>query len=114
MGLKSRGGDPSKYAYSIKCPLSSSLSILAWFNNKTNADGVFQAGQKRHLAGEQHWPLGWAKFQVNGEFEGYQNGGFWATPVAWVLATVARGDTDQAKGLVNDAIKDARAHGLSE
>lgn len=100
--------------YGIADPVTQVPRILAWFNNKTNADGVFQAGQVRHLAAGQHWPPGWARFQNNGEYEGYQNGGFWATPVAWVLATVARGDADQAKGLVNDAIKDARAHGLSE
>merc|ERR1712007_112103 len=85
-------------------------AITAWFAD--NWREVFQAGQVRHLPIGSHWPS--LEFQENGEFEMYQNGGFWATPVAWVIPVVAQANLSLAQDLLQDLIADAKKSSLCE
>ena len=75
-------------------------------------DGVVQRGQVRHIpAGET-----WQRFMPGrGPRSGtYQNGAFWATPVAWVVPTIARRNPDLAVRMVRDVIADFRRRGIME
>eukprot|EP00039_Didymoeca_costata_P013618 m.210405 g.210405 ORF g.210405 m.210405 type:complete len:312 (-) comp15823_c0_seq15:318-1253(-) len=75
----------SAYAvYTGATSTSQSEKIMQWLVN--NEKSIFQAGQVRHLPSPSHWPSGVAAFQGNGEWEQYQNGGYWATPGPFLLA----------------------------
>lgn len=54
----------------------------------TDNDSIMQCGQVRHLPAGQTWQ----RFFTEGGVEKgtYQNGAFWATPLAWVVPTIAR------------------------
>jgi len=75
-------------------------------------DEIVQRGQIRHL------PVGetWQRFIRNRGIKAgtYQNGAFWATPVAWVAPTIARRNSDLAVKMVQDVIADFRERGITE
>jgi len=41
----------------------------------------------------------------------YQNGGYWATPLPWLMATLMRVDVEQAARVFSDAVEDFQARG---
>ncbi|HID78438.1 MAG TPA: hypothetical protein EYP56_20915 [Planctomycetaceae bacterium] len=73
-------------------------------------DEVVQRGQVRHLPAGQAWQRMLAPIRPGT----YQNGAFWATPVAWVAPTIARRDLDLAARMVRDVIADFRQRGIAE
>lgn len=75
-------------------------------------DQIVQRGQVRHLPGGEAWQ----RFAAGqGPRLGtYQNGAFWATPVAWVAPTLARSRPDLAVRMVRDVIADFRQRGIME
>ena len=97
----------------------------------TNATKIFRWGQARHLplplcwevAGVQHRGAanpnscsstgkeGWCKGKPCGS---YQNGGYWATPLGWLLPAVAAHNTTLAVALLHDALEDFKRHGINE
>ena len=90
-------------------------AIVRWF--KHHWRGIFQDGQVRHLAAGQHWPIikpAVAPSPGYWEFDTYQNGGYWATPLAWVAPVVAMSDPRLAARVVRAAISDGKQHGLNE
>ena len=90
-------------------------AIVNWFGK--NWRDVFQDGQVRHLPRGYHWPvIGPAVAPSPGywEYDTYQNGGYWATPLAWVAPVLAMADTRLAARVVREAIADGKQHGLNE
>ena len=88
-------------------------SVAQWL--AANQAVVFQTGQVRHLPAPSHWPPGAPLFVDEGEWEQYQNGGFWATPAAWVLPVVARANATLASALVSSlAVEATGPDGLCE
>ena len=101
-----------------------------------NASRIFRWGQARHLI----WPMCWQSATpyrgfmnqnectetggtpgsiehswCNGRPCGfYQNGGYWSTPLGWLLPAVARANFTLAASLLQDAVNDSLAHGFNE
>ncbi len=75
-------------------------------------DEIVQRGQVRHLPAGETWQRFFRKPGVKPGT--YQNGAFWATPVAWVAPTIARRNPDLAVKMVRDVIADFRARGITE
>ncbi|HID24444.1 MAG TPA: hypothetical protein EYP14_18875 [Planctomycetaceae bacterium] len=73
-------------------------------------DEIVQRGQVRHLPAGQTWERLLTPIRPGT----YQNGAFWATPVAWVAPTLARRDLDLAGRMVRDVIADFRERGIAE
>ena len=44
----------------------------------------------------------------------YQNGGYWSTPLGWLLPAVARANFSLAASLLQDVLNDSLAHGFNE
>jgi len=77
-----------------------------------NYDGIVQCGQVRHLPADEYWQR---FFRPQGVPPGtYQNGAFWATPLAWIVPTVARRRPDLAERMLRDVIADFRSRGVHE
>ena len=72
---------------------------------------VVQYGHVRHLPGRQTWQRLLVRTIRPGT---YQNGAFWATPVAWVAPTIARRDRDLGVRMVRDVISYFRRYGIYE
>jgi hypothetical protein len=89
---------------------SQSARICAWLVE--HYDGIVQRGQVRHLPAGQLWQ----RFFKEGGVEAgtYQNGAFWATPLAWVVPTIARCDRELAVATIAAAIADFREFGIAE
>ncbi len=75
-----------------------------------HAGDVFQRGQVRHLPGKETWSRLLHPVAPNT----YQNGAFWATPLAWLLPALCTHKPDLAARLLRDAIRDFRANGANE
>jgi hypothetical protein len=73
-------------------------------------DGLTQRGQIRHLPAGEYWQQTFIPVRPGT----YQNGAFWATPVAWVAPTLARQDLNLAVRMVRDVLRDFRKHGITE
>ena len=77
-----------------------------------NRSNIFQSGQVRHLIYPQLWERCIETCPTPGT---YQNGGFWATPLAWVLPVLAKyGYEDLAVELFNAAVFNFRLIGIME
>lgn len=73
---------------------------------------IVEHGQVRHLPSGETWQR---LLAPGSEKSGtYQNGAFWATPIAWVAPTIARRDVNLAVKMVQDAIADFRTRGIHE
>ena len=76
-----------------------------------NADQVFMNGQIRHLPGSD---AGWNNLFVPIAEGTYQNGAYWATPLAWVVPVIARQNKPLAKKLLKEVLKDFQENGINE
>jgi len=74
------------------------------------AEAIFKRGQVRHLPAPEHW----SRMLLPIAPETYQNGAYWATPHAWLLPALARGNPELASRLLNATIQDFRATGINE
>jgi len=75
-----------------------------------NYSGIVQRGQVRHLPPGETWQRLLTPIKPGT----YQNGAYWATPLAWVAPTIARRDLNLAVKTVREAIKDFRERGIAE
>jgi hypothetical protein len=76
-----------------------------------NADQIILNGQIRHLPGSDS---GWNNlFQFCAEGT-YQNGAYWATPLAWVVPVIAQQKLPLAKKILQDVINDFQENGINE
>ncbi|MFY0626752.1 MAG: hypothetical protein JXR07_10665 [Reichenbachiella sp.] len=77
----------------------------------TNYDQVVQRGQVRHLPGsDDHWEELFHACDVGT----YQNGAYWATPLAWMVPVYAKRDPELAKKMVQETIDDFQENGINE
>ncbi len=76
-----------------------------------NVDQIFMNGQIRHLPGSD---ASWNNLFVPIAEGAYQNGAYWATPLAWVVPVIAQQNRPLAKKLLKDVIKDFQKNGINE
>ena len=81
-------------------------AIGVWLRD--NYDKYIQRGQVRHFPKPLHWN--------NTTFpqETYQNGGYWATPFAWVNYSLRNVDPQLANQMLADIAKDFQRYGINE
>ena len=68
-------------------------------------------GQIRHLAGSDS---NWEQLFLPCKPGTYQNGAYWATPLAWVIPVIATKDMKLAKQMLEHAIADFQENGINE
>ncbi len=68
-------------------------------------------GQIRHLTRSEG---GWNNLFKPCEEGTYQNGAYWATPLAWVLPVYARINPSLAREMLENVIKDFQENGINE
>ena len=76
-----------------------------------NKEKLFFKGQLKHLSPKDK---SWDKTFISCETGTYQNGAFWATPLAWVIPVIARKSLRVAKEILNEVIQDFRRNGINE
>jgi hypothetical protein len=69
-----------------------------------------QKGQVRHLLTYSTWQSTF-EFRPEGV---YQNGGYWATPLAWLVPVLARRDPALAQRTLWECLADFRQRGIHE
>lgn len=76
----------------------------------TNYERYAQKGHIRHLLTYSTWQ---STFQYREE-GAYQNGGYWATPLAWFLSALARRDPALAQRALRECLAEFRSRGIHE
>jgi hypothetical protein len=86
-------------AYAVLLGLPSPAQAGAIINVLVrNASALYQAGQVRHLP----FPANWTRFLQPVAPGTYQNGAYWATPLAWLVPVLLQsGNAAAARALVN-------------
>jgi len=72
---------------------------------------IVQRGQIRHLPGKGVWERLFKDSYPPGT---YQNGAYWATPLAWVVPVVGQREPETAWKWVREATDDSRKNGIAE
>jgi len=76
-----------------------------------NVDQIVLNGQIRHLPGSDS---GWNNLFQSCVEGTYQNGAYWATPLAWVIPVIAKQNLPLARQILQDAINDFQKNGINE
>lgn len=77
----------------------------------THFDEIVMRGQVRHLPpGESNWQNLFHSCPPGT----YQNGAYWATPLAWFIPVLAKRDPGLAKQMLQTVIHDFRENGINE
>jgi hypothetical protein len=74
-------------------------------------DEIILKGQARHLT---HGEGAWDKLFKPCDEGTYQNGAYWATPLAWMIPVFARFDQSLASKMLETVIKDFQKNGINE
>ena len=74
-------------------------------------DEIVRNGQVRHLAGSDKV---WNRLFKACEEGTYQNGAYWATPLAWMIPVYAKEDPVLAKDMLEKVISDFQENGIHE
>ena len=74
-------------------------------------DEIVMNGQVRHLAGSDRT---WNNLFKECEEGTYQNGAYWATPLAWMIPVYAKTDPGLAKEMLEKVISDFQENGINE
>lgn len=82
------------------------LSIARWLRD--HHEEVILRGQARQLPAGMRWE------RTDPRRDGYQDGGFWGTPMGWICYTVDLADPALADSLFLDMVRDYQAHGVWE
>jgi len=100
----------SAYAVYVGLTSKAESKIVSTYliNNK---DQIFMRGQIRHLPGSD---TGWDKLFINIPEGKYQNGAYWATPLAWVIPVIAQQDHKLASQILQNVIEDFQKNGINE
>ncbi|MCP4449924.1 MAG: hypothetical protein GY809_00565 [Planctomycetes bacterium] len=77
----------------------------------THYDDIVRKGQVRHLTGSDN---AWDKLFHACKEGTYQNGAYWATPLAWVIPVYAKHDPSLAKDMLETVITDFQKNGINE
>lgn len=83
--------------------------ILDYFVN--HYDEIALHGQIRHLPGSDSK---WEKLFHPCEEGTYQNGAYWATPLAWFIPVISKRDPELAKNMLQEVINDFQKNGINE
>ena len=76
-----------------------------------NRQGLFYRGHLRHLApANQEWECLWEDCEPGT----YQNGAYWATPLAWVIPVCAQHNKEFANQITQEVISDFMKNGINE
>ena len=75
-----------------------------------NYDRYAEKGQIRHLLFPETWQSTFA-YRPSGV---YQNGGYWATPLAWFVPVIAKRDPELAERTLKSCLSDFRSRGIHE
>lgn len=75
-----------------------------------NYDRYVERGQIRHILHPEEWGATF-RYRPNGV---YQNGGYWATPLGWLVPVIAKRDPEMANRILSDCLKDFRERGVHE
>ena len=100
----------SAYAVEVGiCSEEQTEKVTDYFCN--NYDQIVMDGQIRHLPGnDSHWQNLFHPCE-----EGtYQNGAFWATPLAWIVPLYAKRDSKFATEMLQTVINDFKKNGINE
>ena len=76
-----------------------------------NQDQIFMNGQIRHLPGSD---VSWNNLFISIKAGTYQNGAYWATPLAWVVPVIAKQNFPLAKKILRNVISDFQENGINE
>ena len=76
-----------------------------------NYDETVRFGQVRHLPGSDKV---WEELFFPFEEGTYQNGAYWATPLAWMIPVYAKANPSLAKDMLEQAITDFQENGINE
>lgn len=99
-------------AYAVEVGIATeeqALKIAAFLVKHHNE--IAKRGQIKHLV---HGDSTWNKLFIPCEAGTYQNGAYWATPLAWMVPVYAKLDADLAKQIVKDVITDFKENGINE
>lgn len=99
-------------AYAVKIGITTieqSKRISEYLISNTNQ--IFMRGQIRHLPESDST---WNNLFISVPAGTYQNGAYWATPLAWVVPVIAMQDMPLAKKILGDVIKDFQENGINE
>ena len=99
-------------AYAVKIGITTidqSKRISEYLISNTNK--IFMRGQIRHLPESDSV---WNNLFISVPVGTYQNGAYWATPLAWVVPVIAMQDLPLAKKILGDVIKDFQENGINE
>ena len=77
----------------------------------TNYDEIAWRGQFRHLPGSDK---GWNNLFKPCTEGTYQNGAYWATPLAWIVPVIAKRNMPLAKQILKTVINDFRENEINE
>lgn len=72
---------------------------------------IVKHGQIRHLPGSDS---SWNNLFLSCKEGTYQNGAYWATPLAWLVPVIAQQNLPLAKKILRDVIKDFQEKGINE
>jgi hypothetical protein len=76
-----------------------------------NVEQIVMNGQIRHLPRSDS---SWNNLFLSCAEGTYQNGAYWATPLAWVVPVIAQQNLPLAKKILRDVIKDFKEKGINE
>ncbi|HKJ78317.1 MAG TPA: hypothetical protein VKA10_02230 [Prolixibacteraceae bacterium] len=76
-----------------------------------NYNEIVMRGQVRHLPGTDSK---WQQLFIACPEGTYQNGAYWATPLAWFIPVISRGNKELANKMLKTVIHDFRENGINE
>jgi hypothetical protein len=100
----------SAYAVSVGITSAEQSKKISEYLSR-NARQISLKGQIRHLPGGD---AGWNNLFIPCAEGTYQNGAYWATPLAWIVPVIAQKDLPLAKKILQDVIDDFRENGINE
>jgi glycogen debranching enzyme len=99
-------------AYAVDVGITSedqTEKIVNYFVN--SYDQIIMRGQVRHLPGEDSK---WDQLFHSCEEGTYQNGAYWATPLAWIIPMYAKRNPKLAQEMLQTVIHDFQKNGINE
>ncbi len=100
----------SAYAVEVGITTKEQANRISDFLIKNYSDIAFE-GQFRHLSG---WDSGWNNLFIPCKEGTYQNGAYWATPLAWMVPVIARQNSKMAGEIVQTVVADFQKNGINE
>jgi hypothetical protein len=100
----------SAYAVNVGITSEEQSKIISEYLIR-NADQIVMKGQIRHLPKSD---ASWNNLFLPITEGTYQNGAYWATPLAWIVPVIAKQNIPLAKKILQNVIKDFQENGINE